>query len=103
MKTITIFLSLLLILISNQVWSITTETPLSEPKTTSPGVSQKVQTTTVIIKKIDGNTIHTNAGTYNISGANVVDLTKDKQFKSGERKTATLTFIDGRLVDVVIK
>lgn len=103
MKTIIFVFTLIFVLNLGFVWALTVDSPLSSTTENSSDGTKKIQTTTVVVKKIDGNTIHTNTGTYDISGAKVVDFTKDKNFKSDGRKTATLTFIDGRLVDVVIK
>ncbi len=103
MKTICALLTFILCVSFNVSWALTTESNTSTQTEVSTSSSAKVHTTTVIIKKIDGNTIYTNAGTYSISGAKVSDFTKDKKFKSDSRKAATLTFIEGRLVDVVIK
>lgn len=63
----------------------------------------KVEKTAVIINKREGNKIFTTAGVYDISGAKIIDLTINKTFPPKQKKSAILTFVNGKLIEVVIQ
>lgn len=57
--------------------------------------------TQVAVKGFKDNTIETLTGKYNTYGAKVIDLSKGEFAKKPEGRSATLTFKDGRLIEVV--
>ena len=68
--------------------------------------SAKISQTTSPVKYVDGKTlILTNEKQYSLSGVKILDLTQNRSIKAKSLnvKLAEMTFIDGRLTEVVLR
>jgi|MudIll2142460700_1097286.scaffolds.fasta_scaffold65425_2 hypothetical protein len=75
-----------------------------EKKTPAPKSS--VRRITQLVKKIEGGVLYTEKNQYSLSGVKVLDLSpkiKDADLKGMPKKTAEMTFLNGQLLEVIIR
>ena len=78
--------------------------PPEEKKT--PALKSSVRRITQLVKKIEGGVLYTEKNQYSLTGVKVLDLSprlKDADLKGMPKKTAEMTFLNGQLLEVVIR
>jgi len=72
----------------------------------APAPKSTVRRITELVKKIEGGVLYTEKNQYSLVGVKVLDLTprvKDAAPKGMPKKTAEMTFLNGQLLEVVIR
>jgi hypothetical protein len=71
-----------------------------------PAPKSTVRRITELVKKIEGDVLYTQKSRYSLAGVKVLDLSPkpgSPRVKGMPKKTAEMTFVDGKLREVVIR
>lgn len=78
----------------------------SQEEKKAPAPKNSVRRITHFVKKIEGGVLYTEKNQYSLSGVKVLDLSpkiKDADLKGMPKKTAEMTFLNGQLLEVIIR